>query len=567
MNILGISALHRDAAAALLRDGAPVAAAEEERFTRRRHDADFPSRAIRFCLQQGGITVGELDRVVFYEKPLRKFERIISTHLRSFPRSAGSFSRTMHSWLGDRLWMKNRIVGELGIDPGRVLFTEQHQAHAASAFYASPFSDAAVLTVTTVGEWATTSLGHGRDRELELLAETHFPHSLGLLCSAVAAFLGFSPGDGQQAVMDLAAYGEPTHAEQLSRLIEIGPDGSFRLDRGVIRYPYDPERGFGPKLRELLGEPRPPGGTLRFVGEDRRHADVAASLQQVVEQTLLALARALHRRVESDNLCVAGTLAENAVANARLLRDGPFERLFVQPAPGNAGAALGAALFVQHQLLRQPRCYVQSHVYLGEPVRDDPQPGALEIADEEELIDHAAAALAAGEIVGWVQGRFEWGSSGLGHRAIFADPREETMRARLSRDIKHEEPFRPFAAVALAERAAALFELPPGSEWPTRFMLLAVRAKRPGVELVPATLRIDSTARVQLVHRESEPQLHRLLERFAERTGVPALLCAALNLRGDPLARTETDALDLLHRSHLDALFVGRRVYRAQVRA
>ncbi len=561
MDILGISALYHDSAAALVRDGLPIAAAQEERFTRRKHDASFPRRSIRFCLREAGISAADLDWVVFYEKPLRKFVRILATQLKAFPRSARAFSRAMFLWLGDRLWMKNRIVSELGVDPARILFTEHHQSHAASAFYPSPFDEAAILTVDGVGEWATTTFGLGRSRDVEILAEVHFPNSLGLLYSSLTAFLGFEVNEGEHKVMGLAAYGEPRFEREIASLLRVDEDGSFSLDVSPFRFHFDPERSFGDGLIRLLGEPRAPSAPLRMAPPDRRDADVAASLQRVLESAVLSLARELHRRVPSKNLCLAGGVALNVVANARLVREGPFERVFVQPAAGDAGGALGAALYVHHAVLGGERRFVQEHAFLGEPVIEEARDGARRLPDDDAIVEEMARRLVAGKTVGWVRGRFEWGPRGLGHRSLLADPRRLEMKDHVNRSVKRRESFRPFAPAVAAERAAELFDVPAGGEWPARFMLLAVPARSRAKDAAPATLHVDGSARVQLVRADVDPLFHRLLTRFGELAGVPVLLNTSLNLRGDPIVRGEADALSLLERSELDALVVEDRLY------
>ncbi|MBI3844678.1 MAG: hypothetical protein HY292_08585 [Planctomycetes bacterium] len=561
MDVLGISAFFHDSAAALVRDGVPVLAAQEERFTRRKHDPSFPRRAIRACLNSGGISATDLDWVVFHEKPLRKFERILATQMRAFPRSAKAFSRSMFLWLGDRMWTKQRIASELGIDPSRVLFTEHHESHAASAFYPSPFDEAAILTVDGAGEWATTTLARGRGRDVEILAELNFPHSLGLLYSAITAFLGFEVNEGEHCVMSLAAYGEPRFEREIASLVRLRNDGSFELELTPFRFQFDPDRSFGPELERLLGPRRVPGSPVRWQPPDTRDADVAASVQRVIETTLQALVRELHRRVPSENLCLAGGVALNVVANARLLREGPFRRLFVQPAAGDAGCALGAALWVQHAALGRDRCFVQDHAFLGEAIEPEPAGDARRLRDDDAIVDEIVRRLVAGEMVGWVRGRFEWGPRGLGHRSLLADPRRLDTKDRIASTVKRREPFRPFAPSVPAERAAEFFDVPAGGEWPARFMLLAVPAKASAIAAAPAALHVDHSAQVQLVHADADPLFHRVLVQFGEATGAPILLNTSLNLRGDPIVRGEADALDLQRRSALDALVVEDRLY------
>ncbi len=564
MNILGISAFYHDASAVLLRNGFVITAAQEERFTRRKHDPAFPKRAIRHCLREGDITVDELDWVVFYEKPLRKFERILSTHIQHFPRSAKAFSRAMFLWLGDRLWMKNRIAAELGIDSKRILFVEHHQSHAASAFFPSPFAEAAVLTVDGVGEWATTTLGHGKGDRIELTKEIHFPHSLGLFYSVITAFLGFEVNEGEQKVMGLAAYGEPRFVSKLRSLIDLKDDGSFVLDTSAFAYSFDPERSFGETLVKLLGDPRKPSSPIDVKSREGGHyADIAMSLQVVLEEALLSLVNALHREVPSSNLCFAGGVALNVLANTRLLQEGPFDNLFVQPAPGDAGGALGAAQYIHHQFLGNPRCYVQDHAFLGETTRlsDEPLEGATVLPDEDAVVEETLKRLLDGKTVGWVHGRFEWGPRALGHRSLLADPRRVEMKDHINLVVKQRESFRPFAPAVIEERASDYFNLPDGGESPSRFMLLSVGATQRGIDEVPAALHVDNSARVQRVAVDTNPLFHRLLTEFGGRTGVPVLLNTSLNRRGEPIVRGEEDAVSMLHRSALDCVVVENRVY------
>ena len=561
MDILGISAFYHDAAAALIRDGIPIAAAQEERFTRRKYDSSFPNRAIGYCLREGEITAQDLDWIVFYEKPLRKFERILITHLNHFPRSSRAFTRAMFLWLGDRLWMKNRIAKELDVAPSRILFTEHHQSHAASAYFPSPFQEAAILTVDGVGEWATTTFGKGNENHIEIISELHFPHSLGLLYSAITAFLGFQVNEGEQKVMGLSAYGKPVYLEQIQSLIDFSKDGSFELDISAFRYPFDPEESFGEKLTILLGEARDPHKPVFYQNGNTRHADIAASLQVVVEQGLLTLTRELHKRVPSKNLCFAGGVALNVVANRKILEQNPFERVFIQPAPGDAGGALGAALYVNHVFLNSQRVYTQNHAFLGEAIDTEPFKGAREVSNEDNLIDEVVFKLAKGKTVGWVQGRFEWGPRSLGHHSLLADPRNSKMKHHINQNIKHREMFRPFAPAITKEFANKYFAMPQGSELTAQFMLLSIPALNENMHEIPAALHIDQTGRVQLVDKAIDPLFHKLITRFGEETGVPVLLNTSLNLQGEPIAKGEKDAISMLNRSGMDMLVVENRIY------
>lgn len=565
MDILGISAFYHDAAAALIRDGVPIAAAQEERFSRKKNDPSFPNRAIKYCLQEGQISTNDLDWVVFYEKPLRKFERILVTHLKHFPHSSKAFTRAMFLWLGDRLWMKNRIANELGISPNKILFTEHHQSHAASAYFPSPFDDAAILTVDGVGEWATTTFGKGVDNQLEIVSELHFPHSLGLLYSSITAFLGFQVNEGEQKVMGLSAFGKPIYKEQIQSLLEFSKDGSFELDISAFRYPFDPDKSFGAKLTKLLGDAREPNKPIQYQNGNTRHADIAASLQIVLEESLLNLTKQLHQQIPSKNLCLAGGVALNVVANSKILEQGPFENIFIQPAPGDAGGALGAALYVNHVDLNAKRCFEQKHAFLGESATANTSQNyretSSEISDEDKLIDEVIHKLVNNKTVGWVQGRFEWGPRSLGHRSLLADPRKLEMKQHINESIKHREMFRPFAPAITKEHANKYFDIPNGADSAAQFMLLSIPALQECMDKIPAALHADGTGRVQIVDKDINPLFHKLISRFGEETGVPVLLNTSLNLHGQPIVRGEDDAVDLLHNSHLDSLVVENHIY------
>jgi carbamoyltransferase len=562
MRILGLSAYTSDSAAALVEDGAPVACVEEERFTRRKGEPAFPSRAVRSCLRQAGLSVRDLDRVAFFEKPLRKFERALATQLAAFPRSGRSFSREVFHWLGDRLWTKDRIATELGLAPGRIVFVEHHLAHAASAFLPSPFEDAAILVVDGAGEWTTTSLARGRGRTIEVLAELELPHSLGLFASAFAQFLGFAPEGGEARAMDLAAHGTPRFVDELREWLSIESDGSFRVDPRPFRFVFDRDRLFDGVLERRFGPARIPGAPLRMHADDSRDADLAASVQALIEEALLALARALHARTGSANLCLAGTVAFNARAIDRLAREGPFEHLFVQPACGDAGAALGAALFAHHELTGAARVWMQKHAFLGEPIDTEESSASPEVARANST--DLAQRLARGKTVGVARGRFEWGPRGLGHRSLFADPRG-IEGARALRSIKHREEFRSFALAVRAERAHEFLDLPTACNGvvtaPSSFLLSSSPVLGTAREPVAGAVQADGRVRVHCVSAETDPELADLLAAFDAETGVPALLETSLNLRGDPIARTAKDALFVLERTGLDALAIEDRLY------
>jgi carbamoyltransferase len=585
MDILGISCYFHDAAAALVRDGRLVAAAEEERFTRKKHDYEFPRHAIEFCLDAGGIRGSDLDCVVFFEKPFLKFERLLLSSMQTFPRSHRLFREAMVAWLGDKLWVKHLIQKRLGVPPSRVLFSEHHLSHAASAFYCSPFAEAAILTADGVGEWTTASLGIGKGTELRLLKEIRFPHSLGLLYSAFTAFLGFEVNEGEYKVMGMAAFGTPRYLDKVYKLVRIADDGSFELNMDYFSFHHSPDRTFTEKFVELFGPPRDPAAPF-FTSEravptylderpsnpgelakrNRHYADVAASIQAATEETLLTMARALHKETGLAALCMAGGVALNSVANGRILRETPFEEIYIQPSAGDGGGAVGAALYAHHMLHGQPRGFVMEHAYWGE----EPSPGAAEqflkgaavpyrrFENEDELIERAVDWLQAGKVIGWCQGRFEWGPRALGHRSILADPRRADMKDLVNLKIKRREPFRPFAPSVLVERAEEYFALPEaGRHYPARFMLYVVHGREGRRHLIPAVLHVDGTARPQTVRREVAPMYYRLIEAFGDATGVPMVLNTSFNLKGEPIVNTPREAFATFTRSGMDVLVLG----------
>ena len=522
LKTLGISAFHRNAAAALVIDGEVASAVEEERFTRKLGEARFPIRAAQFCLGQAGISAVDLDSVVFYQKPLRRFERTLASLLGAFPASARCFSKDMFLWLGDRLWLKGRIAGELGVKPERVEFCSHHQSHASAAFFPSSFDDAAVLIVDGAGEWATTSIWRGTGDSLEARGQLQFPNSLGLVYSALTQYLGFEPEKDEHKVEALAAWGRPRFADELFGLVRLGPGGLVSIEQGPFRFRFDSELLFGEELVTLLGPARIPGGPLELEGDQRRFADIAASLQHVVEEALLHLARHAHEQVPSANLCMGGSLALNAHAMSRLHRDGPFENLFVEPLAHDAGAALGAALFASaaHGDARRPGSGV---FHMGDHVRlvAEEHEELIAFSSEGGLEERVADALAAGQLVGWVRGRMTWSPHGSGCRSLFADACRASSREQLNGRVVRRDTFLPLRAVVTAEGAEALFELPTGADAPLRHGQLAVRVLDSARDRVPAVVHEDGTALVQVVDSETNPGLHRLLLAVEARSGLP----------------------------------------------
>lgn len=561
MYILGISCYFHDAAAALLHDGQLVAAAEEERFTRLKHDTRFPIHAIEFCLAQAGIKGDDLDYVVFYEKPFLKFERLLLNTLQTFPRSWQVFREAMITWLLDKLWVKGLIRDKLSLrDSGRILFCEHHLSHAASAFYCSPFERAAILTADGVGEWTTATYGLGRGTQINLYKEMRYPHSLGLLYSAFTAFLGFEVNEGEYKVMGMAPYGQPRYADKVYKLLTLRDDGSFWLNMDYFCYHYSSEKTFNRRFEALFGPPRRGQGD----GEvDPYYADVAASIQLVLEEVLLKMAHQVYRETGEKKLCLAGGVALNSVANWRILQNTPFEELYVQPAAGDSGGALGAALWAYHSVLGQPRRFVLGRADWGSEYSDGSIGQYLEgnniayehIGDEERLLERVVDYLLAGKVVGWFRGRFEWGPRALGHRSILADPRRAEMKDIVNQKIKFREPFRPFAPSVLAESAPDFFCLAEAqNHYPTRFMLYVVPVKEEKQPQVPAITHVDGTGRLQIVHREINPSYYKLIERFGQATGVPVVLNTSFNLRGEPIVNSPADAVSTFFRSGMDAL-------------
>ena len=587
--ILGISAFYHDSAAALVVDGRIVAAAQEERFSRKKHDARFPQHAVAYCLRTAGLTAAQVDHVVFYEKPLLKFERLLETYLGVAPAGIRSFFQAAPQWVHEKLQLPRAMNEGLGGGYHRpYVFTEHHEAHAASAFFPSPFAEAAVLTVDGVGEWATASLGVGRGHRIELSHEMHFPHSLGLLYSAFTYFCGFKVNSGEYKLMGLAPYGTPRYADRiLERLMDLKPDGSFRLDLSFFDYCAGLTMTSAKFDRLFGGPPRRPEAALT-----PRELDLAASIQQVTESVLLRMARHLHAQTGLKNLCLAGGVALNCVANGRLLREGPFERIWIQPAAGDAGGALGAALFVWHQLLENPRTPDspdgQAGSLLGPEFTAAEVAAALDahLADyrrvdgEEALCTETAALIASGKVVGWVQGRMEYGPRALGGRSILGDARSPAMQSTMNLKIKFRESFRPFAPIVLADRAPDYFELPPGTESPYMLVVAGVRAdrRRPtdpnsaaGVSRVrevrsdiPAVTHVDYSARIQTVDATRNPRLHRLLAAFDRQTGCPVMINTSFNVRSEPVVCTPADAYRCFMATDMDALVIGNFILRKE---
>jgi carbamoyltransferase len=587
VRVLGISAFYHDSAAALVEDGRIVAAAQEERFSRKKHDARFPRAAIAYCLGEAGVTLDGVDYVAFYDKPFVKFERLLETYLACAPRGFRSFRMAIPLWLREKLFQKmllRRELARFGSDfdaDARLLFAEHHQSHAASAFFPSPFAEAAILTMDGVGEWTTTSVGLGRGNHLEMIREIHFPHSLGLLYSAFTYYTGFKVNSGEYKVMGLAPYGEPRYTQRiLDHLIDVKPDGSFRLDLSYFDY-CTGLRMTSDRFHALFaGPPRRPDELLT-----QRHMDLAASIQAVTEEVVLRLTRAIAAETGARNLCLAGGVALNCVANGKVLRDGRFAELWVQPAAGDAGGAVGAALCAYHLFQGQPRPTpvtgdAMAGGFLGPAFGQAEIEGRLaragarfQVLEEPTLVERAAEALADGRAVGWFQGRMEFGPRALGARSILGDAGSPTMQSALNLKVKFRESFRPFAPAVLREDVADWFELDRDSPYmllvapvaphlrremtPEEQTLFDIAKLNVPRSRIPAVTHVDYSARIQTVHHDTHPRFHALLTAFKKRTGRPVLVNTSFNVRGEPIVCTPEDAFRCFMGTEIDALAIG----------
>jgi carbamoyltransferase len=569
MKILGLSAHYHDAAAALLVDGLPVAAVQEERLSRCKNDSAFPLASIEYCLDQAGLEPGDLDAIVFYERPMLKFDRVLTTLLRTFPRSWRAFPHAMKNMLGEKAWMRGVIGSRLGVSGKKILFTEHHQSHAAAAFLTAPTRSAAILTADGVGEWATLTAGTGRrgpdGTVIALDREIRFPHSLGMLYSTFTAYLGFAVNEGEYKVMGLASYGRPTMADEVRKLISRTADGAFRLDLDYFEFHSTAKRSFSDRFVELFGPPRGPYAPIDLASaEGQRFADCAASVQLVLEDILVDIARDLHRRTGLTDLCFGGGVALNGVANARILRESGFERLFVPTAPGDAGCALGAALFADRIHFGNPDRDLPDHGFWG-PAVDGAELARIagedglkvETLDDPALIAASADDLHAGKIIAWMDGRSEFGPRALGHRSLLAAPHDAAMRDRLNRDIKYREEFRPFAPIVPEELADLYFELPPGGARLARFMSGVFPVRPEWRERLAAITHVDGTARLQTVSRDFAPRLYDLLQAYGERSSIPILLNTSLNIAGEPIVCSAAEGYSTFCRSGIDAIVAG----------
>ena len=580
MNILGISAFYHDSAACLIIDGRIISAAQEERFTRKKHDHGFPSNAIEYCLKEAGIEPQDLDYVAFYDKPFQKFDRLLSTYLTYAPRGFASFLKAMPLWLKQKLWIKDFIADELKFE-GKILFPEHHQSHAASAFFPSPFQDAAFLTVDGVGEWTTSSYGVGENNKIDIMGELHFPHSLGLLYSAFTYFTGFRVNSGEYKLMGLAPYGNPVYVDIIKeKLIDLKDDGSFKMNMQYFNF----AAGLTMTNRKFAtlfgGPPRKPESEIT-----QREMDIARSIQEISEEILLKMVNHVYNQTNKSNLVLAGGVALNCVGNGRILREGPFENIWIQPAAGDAGGALGAALFTWHQYLNQARepqskRDSQRGSYLGPDFSDieikaylDSKQIPYHHFEDSELFSSVAQLIADEKVIGWFQGRIEFGPRALGNRSIIGDARSPEMQSTMNLKIKYRESFRPFAPSILREKVADVFDL----EQESPYMLLVAQVKkelwldmdkgRSGLSLinsprstVPAITHVDQSARIQTVNPIDNPRYHALISSFFELTGSPVIINTSFNVRGEPIVCTPEEAFTCFMRTEMDHLVLGNYI-------
>jgi len=591
--ILGISAFYHDSAAALIIDGEIIAAAQEERFTRKKHDPSYPTNAIDYCLKEAKLSLEKVDYIAFYDKPFLKFERLLETYVAFAPKGFQSFRMAMPVWLREKLFLKDMLIKEIkkadrNFDSNKLMFGEHHFSHAASAFYASPFEEAVVLTLDGVGEWATTTVAIGKGHELDIVKEIHFPHSLGLLYSAFTYYTGFRVNSGEYKVMGLAPYGEPKYKDLiLDKLIDLKEDGSFRLDQSYFNYATGLTM-VNQKFSDLFGEPIRKPDTDKLT---QFHMDIAASVQAVTEEVVLTMTRSLAKEYNIPNLCMAGGVALNCVANGKILRDKAFKDIWIQPASGDAGGALGGALAVWHKELNRPRKVNSSDAMKGSYLGPIYEQSTIEkeLSDcgakfdsiiEDEMIEQTAQALADGKAVGWFQGRMEFGPRSLGGRSILGDPRSEQMQRILNLKVKYRESFRPFAPSVLREDMADWFEL----DYDSPYMLLVDYVKKDkriemtkeeeslfGIDKlnikrssIPAVTHVDYSARIQTVHKETNPKYHALISKFKEKTGCSVVVNTSFNVRGEPIVNTPTDAYKCFMGTELDMLVVGHCILRKE---
>ncbi len=561
MIVLGISCYYHDSGVALVRDGELVAAAEEERFNRKKHDNGFPSLAVDYCLKTAGITIDQVDHIGFYEKPFVKFNRILETILARWPLTLRPWLKALPLWMTQRLRIGSDIQNKLGTDKD-ILYCSHHLSHAASAFLVSPFEEAAIITADGVGEWTTTSWGVGRGTEIDMKKELRFPHSVGLLFSAITAYLGFRINDAEWKVMGLAPYGKPTYVDKFRDIVDIKADGSIRLNLDYFVHTHSTTRTISDKWAELFGQP------VRDTESELTdfHRDIAHSGQKIVEEIMVKMGAHVHRETGMDALCIAGGVGLNCVANWRIFQESGFKKIFIQPAAGDSGGALGTAFYIYNTVLNKPRVFCMDHALFGpsftdeevRPVLDDLGAAYEHIESEKELLDRTAGMIADGKVVAWFEGRLEFGPRALGSRSLLADPRSLEMKETINAKVKFRESFRPFAPAILREHAHEYFELPEGMDAP--FMLLVPKVREDKHKVIPAVTHEDGTGRVQTVTEEHNGRYYRLIKAFGELTGVPVVINTSFNVRGEPIVCTPRDAYHTFVNTGIDALVIGNFV-------
>jgi len=557
---LGISCYYHDSAAALLKDGHVIAAVEEERFSRKKFDDDFPHKSIQWCLNEAKITPDQIDSVAFYDKPILKFERLLDNYIAVAPRGLYSFLDVIPKWIHKRLWIKNDIKKSLKGFNGEIIFPEHHLSHAAHAFYTSPFNEAAILTIDGVGEWSTTSIGHASNDSVKITNDIRWPHSLGLFYSAFTYFLGFKVNEGEYKLMGLSSYGKPKYYDLImEKLIDVKDDGSIRLNMEYFAFTYDKVMT-SKKFSKLFGiQPKTKDEkTLQI------HFDIGASAQKVLEDVILKIVNHIHVKTKMKNICIGGGVALNGVANYKILKEGPFENVHIPPSPGDAGSAVGAAQYLYYVYHKNPKNtsnntqLIQENVYVGPSHSNeeiklflDSKNISYESFDETELLQKTAQLIADGNVVGWYQGKMEWGPRALGNRSILADPRNKNMKDILNKKIKHRESFRPFAPSILEEYVSDYFEM----DIPSPYMLMVAKVKQP--DKIPAVTHVDGTGRLQSVSSESNPLYYKLIHTFYEKTGIPVLINTSMNVMGEPIVNTPEHAYNMLLKTDMDFLVLG----------
>jgi len=555
MNILGISCHYHDSAACLIRNGKAVAAAQEERFSRIKHDPTFPINAINYCLSEGRISIDDIDYIGFYEKPILKFDRALHQYLETFPGSLWMFVKTMPSWLTEKLKVPSLVRKKLGYE-GDVLFIEHHLAHAASAYLVSPFKRAAILTVDAIGEWTSTSLGVGEANEITMIKEIRFPHSLGLLYSTVTAHLGFRVNNDEYKVMGLAAYGKPKYYEDFKEIIDVKEDGSYRLDMSYFDY-HRKFHMFSERFAEKFGPSRTPESKI-----EQRHMDIAASLQKITEEVLFKMLGHLYEITKTDSLCMAGGVALNSVANGKITRRAPFKKVYIQPASTDAGGSMGVAFFIYNSILGKKRGYVLDSPFLGPSFSENQIRRFLEqnkisyheFRNEKEIARKTAELIYQNNIVGWFQGRMEWGPRALGNRSILANPCNPEMKDILNRKVKHREWFRPFAPVVPLEDAQRYFDV----DIPVPFMTMVYPVKKEKRKFLPSVTHVDGSGRLQTIERKRNPLYYDLIREFEKLSGFPVLINTSFNVRGEPIVCSPEDAYKCFKKTGIDYLVMGK---------